>query len=438
MKTFYIKLIITSAMLSILGVSSFAAESRRCEKIFSSEDIVTELAKLRVDSETNEKLQMRKTIYAQYEKKFALAQKAQLDLSNLAQRIDEIRNEKYLEQKAAQETRENIKESEENLGLVRWNPDKKIENHDRESRLAMNPLNSDFATYTKHKSVIHIYSRDGVTINKISFYDKTSYEIKSIAFSPDGKSLLVSPSGSTEMILFDYLTGFEIRRISNPLEHIVFSPQGNQVAGTDGQYHVFVVDINTGQRIRELELYRQMPLFKRSDLAMVVKFSPDGESLFVIGTHGYFARLNLKTGQVEFLGNQNADFVSADISPDGKYIITGSNDGLVICWDVETKTILYKLPVGPSTNALNYVPAIRFSPDGTQFATATREGTVQIWWTKYGSQAAKLVNPVYQGPQKAGKLEDFIDVNFSIDGKRIFAPEYNGFLNIWKKEEEHE
>jgi len=74
------------------------------------------------------------------------------------------------------------------------------------------------------------------------------------------------------------------------------------------------------------------------------------------------------------LNEHKSNIRSLDFSPDGRLLASGSLDGGVILWDVETGQPLETLL---ASNRL--VLCVDFSPDGTQLATGSTDGTVIIW-----------------------------------------------------------
>ncbi len=61
-------------------------------------------------------------------------------------------------------------------------------------------------------------------------------------------------------------------------------------------------------------------------------------------------------------------------SPDGKTVITGSEDGTARLWDASTGR-----PLGPPLTHQGAVRAVAFSPDGKTVITGSRDGTARLW-----------------------------------------------------------
>ena len=72
----------------------------------------------------------------------------------------------------------------------------------------------------------------------------------------------------------------------------------------------------------------------------------------------------------------HANWIGAmDVSPDGRFVATGSGDDTLRIWDMESGTQLHAL-TAPGTGAIH---AVAFSPDGARIATGSNDGTVRIW-----------------------------------------------------------
>ena len=65
---------------------------------------------------------------------------------------------------------------------------------------------------------------------------------------------------------------------------------------------------------------------------------------------------------------------SVTISPDGKYIVSGSSDKTIKIWDIKTAECLNTLK-GHS----NYVSSVTISPDGKYIVSGSYDGTIKIW-----------------------------------------------------------
>ncbi|MBQ6950009.1 MAG: TIR domain-containing protein, partial [Clostridia bacterium] len=118
-----------------------------------------------------------------------------------------------------------------------------------------------------------------------------------------------------------------------------------------------------------------------------------------------------------FMPMGHADTVhSAVFSPDGKRIVTASDDGTAKIWDAETLLELGTLKGGwflPNFAA--------YSPDGKRIVTASWDETAKIWDAKTFQELGTL----------DGHTDSVNVAAYSLDGKRIVTASDDGTAKIW-------
>ena len=106
------------------------------------------------------------------------------------------------------------------------------------------------------------------------------------------------------------------------------------------------------------------------------------------------------------------------LSPDGKILATGSQDGNVRLWDVSTQQEIG----APMSSGLEPVETVAFSRDGTTLAAASSGGTIQLWNVTTRQEAGTTMAA---GTGAAGALA------FSPDGKLLAAGGQDGDIRLW-------
>lgn len=157
-----------------------------------------------------------------------------------------------------------------------------------------------------------------------------------------------------------------------------------------------------------------------------VAFSPNGEYL-VSGSNDNIIRLwDLKSGQAKFLGQ--CDFCesgfsyvsSVNFSPNGKYVVSGSSDQKVRIWDISDPE---KRVLGQCEDS---VCTVAYSPDGKIVASGDSNGSLLLWDVQSGQSTL------------VGQSDAVIwSVAFLPGGKRIASESGNRTVQLWEIDSSH-
>lgn len=113
---------------------------------------------------------------------------------------------------------------------------------------------------------------------------------------------------------------------------------------------------------------------------------------------------------------------SVAISPDGKILISASEDGKIKIWNLKTGECLLTLGGHPFG-----VKNVAVSPDGEFFATGGGDGTIKIWSLKNGQLLRTLVTGY-------SRLDSgFMPVAIVPNGKTIIShsSSYSQTVRLW-------
>ncbi|GAA4418946.1 hypothetical protein GCM10023187_52870 [Nibrella viscosa] len=237
----------------------------------------------------------------------------------------------------------------------------------------------------------------------------------SVAFNPDGTKLL---SGSSDvdgtLKLWDASTGILLKSLNHNsnVESVAFSPDGKKLLSGSFDKTLKLWDASTGT------LLKTFAGFPDSPWTNSVVFNLDGTRLIsCTGYESSFKVLDAKTGTLLKTFTGHSDEVrSAAFSPDGKTLLSGSDDRTLKLWNADTGTLL-KTFTGHSGS----VSSVAFSPDGKKLLSGSRDSTLKLWDANTGTLLKTFT----------GHSDEVRSVAFSPDGKRLLSGGRNNTLWLW-------
>uniref|UniRef100_A0A0C1RPE7 Uncharacterized protein n=1 Tax=Tolypothrix bouteillei VB521301 TaxID=1479485 RepID=A0A0C1RPE7_9CYAN len=166
-----------------------------------------------------------------------------------------------------------------------------------------------------------------------------------------------------------------------------------------------------------LETKVTIPFVGHEGFVNSVAFSPDGQYI-VSGSDDNTLRLWDIHGNLQgqpFWGHESP-VTSVAFSMDGQYIVSGSRDNTLRLWDI------YGNPQGqPFWGHGNWVTSVAFSPDGQYIVSGSRDNTLRLW-DIYG-------NP--QGQPFYGHEDSVYAVAFGSNGQYIVSGSRDKTLRLW-------
>lgn len=218
--------------------------------------------------------------------------------------------------------------------------------------------------------------------------------IVGVGFSRDG-SLAMSASIKGKTIVWDGKTG-EVRytlleppRRSAPgarslIMYASFSPCGRYVA-TGAQGRITLWDLS-GDRLvkrplKDIPATIPSPSGDSDDL-VAARFDPEGSSLLALTSKGRVLIWDPRTGDRKaYFRLPGKHFLDAEFFPEGERIVTVGLDDCVRIVNLKTQSVVREIKEG-------YVRRIAVSPDGRRVVSGTNEGTTRMWDVATGKELA--------------------------------------------------
>lgn len=196
----------------------------------------------------------------------------------------------------------------------------------------------------------------------------------------------------------------------------IFSPNGRIVVSASSDNLLKIWDAETG-------ILKDSYKFTLGAIHHL-SFSPDGRLLIISSWESTrFYIWNIKTKQIVASYSHDTGVNSAVFSPDGKFIVSASKDGIVKKWNLSTQE-----QEGEDMNALPIRAhcdiSVTYNPCGNQFLTVSRSvNTIRIWDSKTCEQICNTI---------CGR-----SANFSPDGKCLIIADDDSIKVLDLSSQEH-
>lgn len=167
-------------------------------------------------------------------------------------------------------------------------------------------------------------------------------------------------------------------------------------------------------------LLYQGTVYRHTDAVYSANFSPDGQRL-VTGSWGGTVKLwdvRARAGLAVLTGHADVVY-SASFSPDGQRVMTASFDGMARLWDAETGAELALL-----AGHTDGIISASFSPDGQYVVTASRDRTARLWDAETGAELVVL----------EGHTRAVLSASFNPDGTRVVTTSGDKTARLWDVE----
>lgn len=263
----------------------------------------------------------------------------------------------------------------------------------------------DGATLASAGSDTLIKTWDVESCDQLRIFEGHFDFVYSVDISSDG-TRIASCGLDRTVVVWDAMTGEPIHTLlGHAIEvwDVAFSPDGNLLASAGADKTIRLWDVEKGSQLEILEGH--------SNRIRSVVFSPDGHALISVGhdrtirtwdllkeetelsvpfrnlrrrPDHFFERMGRPKGRQRSLHiGHEAPVTSVAVAADGNRIVTGSEDRLVVTWDLSDFD--ERSVVQEHQASINWVA---FSADGGLLATASNDKTVRLWNPQTGTSVS--------------------------------------------------
>jgi WD40 repeat protein len=200
--------------------------------------------------------------------------------------------------------------------------------------------------------------------------------INSVGFSPDGSFVATGADDRTIRVwTLPGLLTTSSGTNETGVTCLAFSPDGTLLAVGRRPHSLLICEAISGHAYRQFEGHDQW--------ITSLAFSPDGGWLASGSVDRTVCVWDMETGNLIRRLSGHGDTVDSVVfSPDGKHMASGcTGDCIVRVWDTDSWNLLWKV-----NGAVN----VAFAPDGQRIATGTTEGKLLVWDINTGKDIAKF------------------------------------------------
>ncbi|HRI68765.1 MAG TPA: CHAT domain-containing protein [Polyangium sp.] len=243
-----------------------------------------------------------------------------------------------------------------------------------------------------------------------------------LAISADGR-FLVSAGADNTVKFWDWHTGQLIRTFSGHLRAVngvAMTPDGLRIISGSEDRTVRIWDVETGKVLHTCTGH--------TNSVFRVAVTPDGRLGLSASQDGTIRIWDLASGQTIHIVEKSATRASDAayqifaataiiVTPDGKFAVSASQEGLILLWDVATWRLLRRL-----TGHTGPVWSVAVSRDARLVVSAGEDGLVKSWNTTTGACLHTFT----------GVGSNAASVALTNDERCVIAGFRNGLIQIWE------
>ncbi|KAF3908503.1 hypothetical protein ABW21_db0205184 [Orbilia brochopaga] len=216
-----------------------------------------------------------------------------------------------------------------------------------------------------HGCTTRLWSIEGAPLGILEGHTTEMHSVAP-AFSPDSQ-LLASITKDRNINLWDTTTRALLQTLighTKEITAVAFSPDGSLLASSSQDQTIRLWDITTGRTVHTENCNEDF---------LVAVFSLNGKAL-ASASGSVLTLRDITTWTLQQTIEVGSNILAIAISPDSRSLVSGSADGRVRLWDVNTGALQQTFE-----GHCQHITAVAISPDSKVVASGSRDYTIRLW-----------------------------------------------------------
>ena len=242
------------------------------------------------------------------------------------------------------------------------------------------------------------------------------HRLSDVAYSTDGESVVVASSSGVQIVNIETGDATQLPGIGDDMSSVDVDPTGNLIAASTWNRNIRSFSVWDARTENLINTFAD-----HFDRVLSVRFSDNGDYLVVTGDYAGVTLWDVRDPNnisiVHDYRGHRAGLWHAEMSPDGKQVISTSWDSEIRLWDVDERNLIRRF-IGSATPVLS----ARMSPDQKTIVSGSTDGTIILWDAETGEILQR-----FDGHDGA-----VYSVTFSPSGDKILSGSADGTTILWR------
>lgn len=259
-----------------------------------------------------------------------------------------------------------------------------------------------------------IWLWDAVTGKRLHQVGKHHDTVWTVAFTPDGKTLVSGGRADLTLRVWDVATGKDLPPFlghRGGIVRLIFAKDGKTLylAGGSWDPTIRVWDFASRREVKSLRGH--------TDYIDALALSPDGKQLASGSRDGTLRLWDPATGrELQCFGAPDSGTTCIAFSPDGRLLASGGYDNAIRLWEIGTR-----IERAAFSGHESMVQSLAFARDGRTLVSGGADSTVRLW-------------DIYTGKQRRlirGHQRTIYWLTFAPDGTTLASASEDGSVRQW-------